>query len=137
MNIKILKSSILALIIFALFAGFAIGLTIYQWSKLSLPSHVDTLAKFSAEMPQPQKVITFDKDGSSYVEVIGRPPRFSLLLVPSGPPAYIFDSTGYIRYWSLDVGDSPQYWNNWQNRTNSREVSIEEALELVKIRDSR
>jgi len=132
MSIRSLKSPVIPVLVLALLAGFGIGLSFYQRSKLALPRHVDTLAKFSAEMPQPEKVIAFDMNGSSYVELIGRPPRFSLFPVPSGPPAYIFDSTGHISYWTIDVGDSTGYWEDFQNRSNSREISIREALELVK-----
>jgi hypothetical protein len=132
MSITSLKSSVMPVLVLALLAGLWIGLSIYSRSKLALPSHVDTLAKFSAEMPQPEKVIAFDLYGSSYVELIGRPPRFPGGPVPSGPPAYIFDSTGHISYWTVDVGDSTEYWEDFQNRSNSREISIKEALELVK-----
>jgi len=132
MSITSLKSSVMPVLVLALLVGFCLGLGIYQRSKLALPSHVDTLAKFSAEMPQPEKVIAFDMNGSSYVELIGRRPRFAVMPVPSGPPAYIFDSTGHISYWTVDVGETTEYWENWQNRSNSREVSIKEAVELVK-----
>jgi hypothetical protein len=129
-NIKSRKSSIMTLLVLALMAGFFVALPIFQKLKLALPSHVDTLAEFSAEMPKPEKVIVFEKNGSSYVEVIGVRPGFPS--VPSGPPAYIFDSTGHISYWTVDVGDTSEYWENWQNRANSREVSIQDALEFVK-----
>lgn len=120
------------LVVLALLVGLGVGLSLYQRSKLDLPGHVDTIAKFSTEMPQPEKVIAFEKNGSPYVELIGRPPRFAIMPVPSGPPAYIFDSTGHISYWTVDVGDSTEYWEKWQTRSNSREVSVKEALELVK-----
>jgi hypothetical protein len=126
---KIRKSLITALLVFGVIVGFWIGLPLYQKSKLALPSDVVTLAEFSVRMPKPEKVIAFEKNGSSYVEVIGSPPGFPT--VPSGPPTYIFDSTGHISYWTIDVGDSSQYWNNWQNRSNSREVSMREALQSV------
>ena len=134
MSITSLKSPVMPLLVLALLVGLGIGLSFYQRSKLDLPSHVDTIAKFSAEMPQAEKVIAFDMNGSSYVELIGRRPRFAIMPVPSGPPAYIFDSTGHISYWTSDVGDSTEYWEKWQKRSNSREVSIKEALELVNLK---
>ena len=98
--------------------------------KVALPNGVVTLAEFAGRMPTPEKVIAFEKDGSSYFEVIGRP-RPSFPSMPSGPPVYIFDSTGHISYWTGDVGDSPPYWENWQNRSTSQEVSLRYALEAV------
>lgn len=67
--------------------GFFVALPIYQKLKLALPSHVDTLAEFSADMPKPEKVIVFEKNGSSYVEVIGVRPGFPS--VPSGPRLHL------------------------------------------------
>ena len=121
----------MTILVVVLMAGFFIGLPFYQRSKLALPNHVDTLAEFSAEMPKAEKVIVFEKNGSSYVEVIGRRPSGPGVPVPSGPPVYIFDSKGHIRYWTLDSGDTTEYWKDWQNRANSREISMKVALEFV------
>lgn len=130
MNLKNRKNLIMTLLLFAVFAGFWVGVPLYQKTKLALPSDVVTLAEFSARMPKPEKIMAFEKYGSPYVEVIGQPPGFPA--VPSGPPAYIFDSTGHISFWTTDVGDSTKYWEDWQNRSNSREISMPEALESVK-----
>jgi hypothetical protein len=125
------KRLIAMLLVIAALAAVGLALDHYQRNKVALPSGVVTLAEFAIRMPTPEKVIAFEKDGSSYFEVIGRP-RPSFPTVPSGPPAYIFDSTGHISYWTIDVGDSPQYWKNWQNRSRGREVSMGEALESVR-----
>lgn len=129
-NIKLHKDLIITLVGLALMLGFFVGGSIYQRGKLRLPSHIDTLAEFSTERPKLKKVVIFEKDGSAYVEVVGLPPDFPA--VASGPPAYIFDSKGHISYWTVDVGDSTEYWRGWQNRANSREVSMEDALGFVK-----
>lgn len=102
---------------------------IYQRNQLVLPGNVVTLAEFSATMPKPEKVIAFEKSGSTYVEVIGPLPGFPM--VPSGPPAYIFDSSGRIAYWTTDTGDTTEYWENWQGRSNIREISMCEALQSL------
>ena len=99
------KRLISTLLVIAAVAGVGLALDRHQRNKVALPSGVVTLAEFAARMPKPEKVIAFEKDGSSYFEVIGRP-RPSFPTVPSGPPAYIFDSTGHISYWTIDVGDS-------------------------------
>jgi hypothetical protein len=121
---------ILTLVIVAAIAGLGLVLDFYQRNKVALPSDVLTLSEFATRMPTPEKVIAFERNGSSFFEVIGRP-RPSFPTVPSGPPAYIFDSTGHISYWTIDIGDSPPYWEDWQNRSNSREVSMREALNSV------
>jgi hypothetical protein len=92
-----------------------------------LPAHVDTSAEFAAEMPEPDRIVLFEKGGSRYVEVAG--PRPGL---PSGRPAYIFDSGGRISYWTIDTGDSAEYWEHSEGRMSSREVSMQEALLVVK-----
>jgi hypothetical protein len=124
------KRLISTLLVVAAIAAFGLAMDHYQRNKVTLPKGVVTLAEFAGRMPTPEKVIAFEKDGSSYFEVIGRP-RPSFPSMPSGPPAYIFDSTGHISYWTGDVGDSPQYWKNWQNRSTSHEVSMGYALESV------
>lgn len=114
--------AILTLMAVSFFAGI-----FYQHHKLVPRSSVVTLAEFSATMPPPQQVIAFEKNGSSYVEIIGPLPGFPT--VPSGPPAYIFDSSGHIAYWTRDTGDSTEYWEKWQHRSNTREISLCEALQ--------
>jgi hypothetical protein len=91
------ESAILILTVATFFAGM-----FYQQHKLVPPSNIVTLAQFSAAMPPPHKVIAFEKNGSTYVEIIGSLPGFPT--VPSGPPAYIFDSSGRIAYWTGDTG---------------------------------
>jgi hypothetical protein len=124
------KRLILAFLIIVTIAGLGLALDFYQRNKVTLPSNVITLGQFATRMPTPVKVIAFERNGASYIELIGRP-RPSFPTVPSGPPAYIFDSTGHISYWTGDIGDSPAYWKDWQNRSNSREVSMQEALKSV------
>ena len=116
------ESAILTLMVVSFFAG-----TFYQQHKIVPRSNTVTLAEFSATMPPPQKVIAFEKNGSSYVEIIGPLPGFPT--VPSGPPAYLFDSSGRIAYWTADTGDSTEYWEKWQHRSNSREISLCEVLQ--------
>jgi hypothetical protein len=116
--------ALLTTMVISVFAG-----VLYQQHKVALPGNIVTLAQFSSKMPPPQKVIVFEKDGSSFVEVIGQLPGFPK--VPSGPPAYIFDSSGQIAYWTGDTGDSAGYWEKWHDRANTREVSLCEALQWV------
>lgn len=130
MNIKRHKTTIMSLLALALVVGFPIGSGFYQRHKLSLPGHVQTLAQFSANMAKPEKVVVFEKDGATYVEVVGLPPGFPAVPVPSGPPTYIFDSNGRIKYWAVDVGETTEYWEKWHSRVKSREVSLKEALEF-------
>ena len=124
------KRLIPTLLIIAAIASLGLALDFYQRNRVALPRDVITLAEFATRMPTPVKVVAFERNGSSYIEVIGRP-RPSFPTVPSGSPAYIFDSNGHISYWTGDIGDSPPYWEDWQNRSNSREVSMQQALKSV------
>ena|SRR5687767_10506548 len=115
-------STILGLIALSVLVG-----VLYQRNQLILPSNIITLAKFSIRMPKPDKVIASEKNGSSYLEVIGPLPGFPM--VPSGPPVYIFESTGHVYYWTSDIGDTGEYWENWQDRLNVREISMCQPLQ--------
>ena len=121
---------IFTVLIIVTVVGSGLALDFYQRNKVALPSNVLTLADFATRMPRPEKVIAFERNGASYFELIGRR-RPSFPTVPSGPPAYIFDSTGHIRYWTTDTGDSREYWEDWQNRSNTRQISLQEALNSV------
>lgn len=129
MSSKERRDTLLLILGLAGLAACGLAAYVYQMSRHALPGHVDTLAEFAAEMPKPDGVVLFEKGGSRYVEVKGPRPGFPA--VPSGRPAYIFDSGGRISYWTLDTGDSPEYWERWQGRTDSREVSMREALRAV------
>src|SRR5687767_5744959 len=89
------ESTILGLVALSVLVGF-----LYQRNQLVLPSNIITLAKFCIRMPKPDQVVAFEKNGSSYFEVIGPLPGFPM--VPSGPPVYIFDSTGHVSYWTSE-----------------------------------
>lgn len=131
MNVKRLKSLLIPIFL-VLPVICWIAFSIYHTRKHYLPTRVDTLTKFNAGMPKPDRVIVFEKDGSKYVEVVGPRPRLPTISPPSsGPPVYIFDSAGRIRYWTIDSGESPDYWEEWQNRSNNREVSMQDALNLT------
>ena len=120
----------ITILIIATVVGAGLALDFYQRNRVALPSDVLTLADFATRMPPPEKVISFERNGATYFELIGRR-RPSFPTVPSGPPAYVFDSTGHISYWTTDIGDSPPYWENWQNRSNSKQISLREALNSV------
>ena len=85
MSIKRHKNTILSLLALALVMAFPVGSGFYQRRKLALPSHVQTLAEFSANMARPEGVVMFEKDGLLYVEVIGGPPRYFCSARPIRP----------------------------------------------------
>jgi hypothetical protein len=58
-------------LVIAAVAGFGLALNLHQRNKVALPSGVVTLAEFATRMPKPEKVTAFEKNGSSYFEVIG------------------------------------------------------------------
>jgi len=49
----------------------------------------------------------------NYTVVIGKLPKTSLLVLPSGPPAYIFDERCILIEWCRDTGDNPHFMEKW------------------------
>lgn len=92
------------------------------------PESVDTLEEFKREMPTPDFV--YFRENSEDVFLVIGPMKESTF--PSGPPAYVFDSTGKLKYWSRDTGDdydSPAalaaHSGNWLS------ISMDEAIVMA------
>ena len=52
-------------------------------------------------------------NGKTYTLVIGHTPVASLLRLPSGPPAYIFDERNVLVDWCKDTGDNHVFVEKW------------------------
>lgn len=98
------------------------------------PEGVTNLVAFLEVRPQPSQIRKFIHAGKVYFEVVGTPVT-SLLSLPSGPPAYIFDETGSLVDWSLDLGDNPSFASKWGSFSNATSISMEEAKQLVKAQE--
>jgi hypothetical protein len=95
------------------------------------PEGATNLAAFLAARPQPIQIRRFTHDGKMRVEVVGKPVA-SLLSLPSGPPAYIFNESGILVDWTSDLGDNPSFIAKWGGLSNAISISVEEAKQLVK-----
>jgi hypothetical protein len=103
------------------------------------PSPNTTLATFFEGQPNPLKVFKFTYQGKEYIYVVGNYAPSSLMNVPSGPPAYIFDDMGKLVDWKPDIAEGKSFAHEWgTNRANlfispdnSTVISVEEAKRFV------
>ena len=95
------------------------------------PANATNFIGFLQFQPQPAKIRKFAHAEKTYVEVLGDA-HTSLLSLPSGPPAYIFDETGLLVDWTADRGDAPTFVNKWGSFSNANFISVEEAKQLLK-----
>ena len=70
------------------------------------------------------ELYNFSRGENSYILWIGRVHKDCLLL-PSGPPIYIFDADGNLIDFVSDSGDSPSFYKKWPeissvNKTTER-----------------
>ncbi len=98
------------------------------------PESVDTLEEFKQDMPTPDHV--YFRDSSEETFLVVGPLKESTF--PSGPPAYIFDSCGRLKYWSRDIGDDydsqaamAAHSGNWQ------EISLDRAIQIAQSNSTR
>lgn len=77
-----------------------------------------------AHIPTPQRFGTLERDGTTYVVVIGRLTRIYLA---SGPPVYVFDRSGRLVDWTYDIGDDPRFSEQWGNPWPSEPISRQQA----------
>jgi len=73
-------------------------------------------------------------DGKPYIKVI-RDVDSSILHLPSGPPVYIFDRSGVLVDWTLDLGDDPAFELRWGNTGSGVSIGSQQAKDLINIRD--
>jgi hypothetical protein len=95
------------------------------------PAGATNLVAFITSVPRIAEIRKFVHNDKLYLEVIGKPYE-SLMSVPSGPPAYIFDETGLFVDWSRDLGDQPSFVRKWGGFSNSTPITIEQAKHLLK-----
>ena len=97
------------------------------------PRGIITLGDYLARWPKSECFAMVDARGREYVVAYGETPFFlDLVMLPSGPPAYVFDGNGRILAWSLDIGDDPKFdtkWNAQRGRSVGRRLSREELAE--------
>lgn len=95
------------------------------------PAGVTNLVRFLEARPELQTIRKFVHHGKTHLEVVGQP-QPSLLSLPSGPPAYIFDDTGALVDWTRDLGDAPAFASKWSSLSNATSITVEQAKQLAK-----
>ena len=116
--------------IFALLLVFAayVAVEVICQCRAKPPATVQNLEQFLEWQTRLRRAELQDVGGRTFVVMHG--PLAGL--VPSGPPVYVFDSTGRLVDWTTDSGDDPRFQDQWfgPNR-NAREVSAADARQQV------
>lgn len=94
------------------------------------------LMAFLELQPEPKSVRQFLHGKRTYIEVLGNIPKPSLLTLPSGPPAYVFNEFGVLVDWTADRGEDPRFVKKWGGFANGTFITTEQAKELVRARSS-
>ena len=114
-----------ARIIGLVFCGLMLGCFIYVLLSFSAaaPGEVDTFDRYAKEMPAPESYwLVTTKDG----EALMAHGPITLLALPSGPPAYVFDRNGKLIDWTMDMGDDPAFQRAWPMKS-SRKIGPQEV----------
>ncbi len=120
-----LKKALITLAVVIILLGVWIFFAVlwYQSVTPGGPTLTEHLTKF----PAPERQRAFTQDGQKYLVLDGalHPlPRF-----PSGPPLYIFDSSGLLADWTPDSGDSGDFFKKWPGILDATRI---EPLEFAK-----
>lgn len=94
------------------------------------PNGATNLTTFLLLRPYVIEITKFSRNGSLYLEVLGRTSTSGLSL-PSGRPAYVFDESGILVDWAADTGEATDFNNKWGKTSNASPVTVEEAKALT------
>lgn len=111
-------------------AAIALGgaLFIRGVSRLRPPEYVTDLDSFLLHMPRPERCYELSTDDARFIELVG---SLNAYLLPSGPPAYVFDESRQLVAWTTDQGDEPSFVSHWHSMRR-RELSQEEMDALLR-----
>lgn len=112
--------NLLASFCFLVLAVFAVSFIAERgYMKQVRPEGVTHISEFISRFPSRIGVYRVDYAGQQHVLVLTRPPSAGLAL-PSGPPAYVFDSNGRLVTWSADTGDDPEFSRTWPTGSSNQ-----------------
>ena len=100
----------------------------WYWSAAIRPEGVHTVVEHFKRFGEPRRASRLQRDGTNYYELSGIHVAAPVLVFPSAPPAYIYDSAGQLVDWCPDPGDMPGYPDRWRSATR-------EALSISAIRE--
>jgi hypothetical protein len=110
------------LVVFLLIGGWMLWLL--AWARSIEPAG-PTLAEHLAHRPAAEERRVFIKDGQEHLALFGS--TQVLPKPPSGPPVYIFDSTGQFVDWTIDMGDDNKFHERWPELFSGRVIGVEEV----------
>jgi hypothetical protein len=88
---------------------------------------VRTYQEFLDVMPPAEAMELVQVAGVTYLRVEG--PTASLLTLPSGSSAYVFDRQGVLVDWTADIGDDGKFTERWCfGNAAERRIMPQEAL---------
>ncbi len=122
------------LMLLALAAIVWFSLAAVEARRLRPPTSARTLPSFLSVMPRPERFEIRDVGDRQYLLVVGRLP--ATVTLPSGPPEYVFDSSGNLLDWTADSGDDPRFVERRGSHSRGRRISEAEAVAFGTPRDS-
>ena len=115
------------------FVGW-VSLETRNYRRITPGENAQHLEEFLKSMPPVEGIYSRQSGGTTYLEVVGTLPPLPSL--PSGPPTYIFDSTGSLVDWTSDYGDDAAFERHWPLGVTRRRLTPSEALQLIAPTDS-
>ena len=112
-------SAVLALFFF----GYCLAIVIFQ-SRFAPNEGVDTFAELKAQGVPMTKAIRI-ANPADHVCVFGDIDSV-MWTIPSGPPAYLFDGSGALVDYTLDVGDSTKFQKEYEVYSG-KSISIDQV----------
>ena len=97
-------------IIAILLIGAWLGHHAWSQARVTPPSHVRTFEDL-VRWRSPKRVMLFETEGRTWLIAYG--PGAGIM--PSGPSAYVFDSTGRLVDWAVDSGDDYDFQQRWSH----------------------
>ena len=127
MKLKTIKSPSLILILFLLIVW--IGLVrFYAWKDNPI-NKIKNYQEFRNYCKKPlSSKILIHKDKTYYE--LQKEMGLRVLILPSGPPAYIFDNNGQLIDWSIDIFEDSEYEKKW-GKAKGRLITIEELDKIL------
>ena len=106
------KRVLIPLLLLAALCAVGIGALIWAikdyGARIAPPGKDVDLETFFAEGPSTARVERYRHEGKEYVVLTGKVPSClsSWIVLPSGPPVYIFDESGQLAHFVGDSGES-------------------------------
>ena len=119
---------LIPVIILALLGLGWVAFTAHEVRRLSPPHSAQNLRGFLTHMPAPDRLTKIDVAGQEYLLVTGVLP--SSITLPSGPPQYVFDTSGRLVDWSMDCDDDPDFVAKWNSNDPGTQLTSDEAIDL-------